>query len=330
MRKINNSYDKISRFGFTLIELLAVIVILALLAIVAIPTVAKKLDKSKDGLYETQLVNIKDAAIAWGTNNIFKLPDDENGCIAVTLKQLQDGGYIDFNIVNPKTGEKFDNNETFVNVIKNGNNYDYKVQIKGEKCTIAVEDNLPFKYQELEYIESNGYQYINTGFNPNENTGIEVKFTTIKKGQAIFGSRIDSTPINAFAAWQSNGWRMQFGSMNATDSSVDVSGDNPHLLIKRKNTDYLDGKIIHQFNKESFDSSLPIYLFGINEGGVFKWGLYGKIYYSKIFDNDIIVRNLIPCYRKSDGEIGMYDIVNNMFYTNSGTGDFIAGPEVNS
>ena len=35
---------------------------------------------------------------------------------------------------------------------------------------------------------------------------------------------------------------------------------------------------------------------------------------------------MYPCIRKSDGAPGMYDIVNDVFYTNSGTGTFTTGP----
>ena len=38
--------------------------------------------------------------------------------------------------------------------------------------------------------------------------------------------------------------------------------------------------------------------------------------------------NLVPCYRKSDNEIGMYDTVTQTFYTNSGTGTFTKGQDV--
>lgn len=40
------------------------------------------------------------------------------------------------------------------------------------------------------------------------------------------------------------------------------------------------------------------------------------------------IANYVSCYRKADGEIGLYDIVNNRFYTNSGTGTFEKGPDV--
>lgn len=40
------------------------------------------------------------------------------------------------------------------------------------------------------------------------------------------------------------------------------------------------------------------------------------------------MRNFIPCYRRSDNVIGLYDLVENKFYTNAGTGNFLKGPDV--
>ena len=42
----------------------------------------------------------------------------------------------------------------------------------------------------------------------------------------------------------------------------------------------------------------------------------------------VLVRNFIPAKRNSDNVLGLYDLVNNVFYTNAGSGTFIAGPEV--
>ena len=54
------------------------------------------------------------------------------------------------------------------------------------------------------------------------------------------------------------------------------------------------------------------------------WRFEGKIYYFKITDKSTnnIVRWMVPTVRNSDGVAGMYDVVNNIFYTNSGTGTF--------
>lgn len=38
--------------------------------------------------------------------------------------------------------------------------------------------------------------------------------------------------------------------------------------------------------------------------------------------------SLVPCRRESDGEVGMFDIINGVFLMNQGTGDLIAGPDL--
>ena len=38
--------------------------------------------------------------------------------------------------------------------------------------------------------------------------------------------------------------------------------------------------------------------------------------------------NLIPCYRKADSVVGMYDTVAKVFRTNVGTGTFTKGADV--
>ena len=55
----------------------------------------------------------------------------------------------------------------------------------------------------------------------------------------------------------------------------------------------------------------------------------GKIKYFIQKRNGTEILNLVPCYRKSDNEIGMYDLVNDTFYTNAGTGTFTKGADVN-
>ena len=53
-----------------------------------------------------------------------------------------------------------------------------------------------------------------------------------------------------------------------------------------------------------------------------------KVYTCKIWDNDVLVRDFIPVKRIGDGEVGMFDAVNRVFYANAGTGEFVAGPNV--
>ena len=41
--------------------------------------------------------------------------------------------------------------------------------------------------------------------------------------------------------------------------------------------------------------------------------------------NNEIKADFIPCYRITDNEIGLYNLVDNQFYTNQGTGEFLYG-----
>lgn len=53
-----------------------------------------------------------------------------------------------------------------------------------------------------------------------------------------------------------------------------------------------------------------------------------RLWYCKLYDANQIILDLVPCYRKSDSEPGMYDLVTKQFFTNAGTGEFLVGPDV--
>lgn len=50
-----------------------------------------------------------------------------------------------------------------------------------------------------------------------------------------------------------------------------------------------------------------------------------KIYYFRIYDNGTLIRNYLPCYRKSDNVVGMYDTVNKTFNSAIGQTPFAIG-----
>jgi hypothetical protein len=56
-----------------------------------------------------------------------------------------------------------------------------------------------------------------------------------------------------------------------------------------------------------------------------------RLYRGKIYDNtNHLMRDFIPARRKSDNVLGLYDIITNTFYINSGTGTFVAGPNLSN
>jgi len=95
--------------GFTLLELLAVVVILALLAIISGTVFTKAVKESNEELYNKQLESIKLAAEAWGSENLLKLPNEDE-CKYITLKNLKEYGLLDKNIINQKTNKEFSDN----------------------------------------------------------------------------------------------------------------------------------------------------------------------------------------------------------------------------
>ena len=53
-----------------------------------------------------------------------------------------------------------------------------------------------------------------------------------------------------------------------------------------------------------------------------------KLYSFQIYEADQLVRDFVPCYRKADGAIGLYDCALGTFFANAGSGAFLKGDDV--
>ena len=193
---------------------------------------------------------------------------------------------------------------------------------------------LPSGYTELEYIENSGTQYINTGFKPNQNTRVVLNLSGAPrtKEQILFGARTNSSTATdnfMFLATASKDYRTDFyNSKVSIPTSFDFLGK--YTIDKNKEKTYLDGVLAATNTAGTFSCNYPLFLFTGNTGGTAGTPKAGTIiYYCKIYDNDVLARDFIPCKNPS-GVIGLYDTVNSQFYSNAGTGTFIAGPEIPS
>ena len=52
-----------------------------------------------------------------------------------------------------------------------------------------------------------------------------------------------------------------------------------------------------------------------------------KLYYFKLFVEGQLVRDMVPC-KNSNNIVGLYDLVNNIFYTSPNGALFVGGPEI--
>lgn len=187
---------------------------------------------------------------------------------------------------------------------------------------------LPDGYTQVDYIESNGTQYIDTGVYGNLNTEIIAKASSNGNSVQLFG---DITTTNSaiscnFSFGGAVGSR--FGNKNVSAILGNyITADVTFELIENKNGIYIDNNEAIIFNTtDNFTTTKTLILLNRNSSsGTTTNGWGGKLYYVKIYDNNMLVRDFIPCYRNSDNEVGLYDLVNNVFYTNQGTGVFTYG-----
>lgn len=182
---------------------------------------------------------------------------------------------------------------------------------------------LPDGYKMLDYIEATGTQYIDTGFVPNQDSRIVCEFM-YKGGDGIYGTRT-STASNNFALRVINSaWQPGYSVLGATGIPSDQK--DWHIADQNKNVFSIDGEVGREFEYVTFKAPKSIALGGINAGNKFYYG-QGRYRSCQIYDNGVLVRDFIPC-KNADGEIGMYDTVNAVFYGNAGTEQFVSGAEV--
>lgn len=174
---------------------------------------------------------------------------------------------------------------------------------------------LPSGYIELEYIQSGGTQYINTGVSGSVIKNIEIDFQFLK----------------TVASGTSN--EAQMGSIWIDTSAHIQTGINSNGFM---GTDYMTYSQTSDVLARTQATGAPVgspnynlYLFAQNQAGSLYWPCTGRIYSCKISNVNGLIRNFIPC-KNTSGVIGLYDTVNSQFYQNAGTGTFIAGPEIPS
>lgn len=199
---------------------------------------------------------------------------------------------------------------------------------------------LPEEYQEVYYIDSDAagsYKpYINTGLVPNENMRLVVKGKILMNTEGsrfLFGSRASSSSKRFWGnSWQgyfkyglgNNGNTSVVRAQELQDFEYDFNYNNDHLVSVNGN--------ISGVNTINDTYTLPLFLFGCNtNGSIDGQYLSTRIYQFTAYEsyNDTTpVMNLIPCYRKRDNAVGMFDLVSKTFFMNAGTGWFLRGLKI--
>ena len=186
---------------------------------------------------------------------------------------------------------------------------------------------------ELEWIESDGSQYIDTGFVPNQDTRVVMDFELLSLNNAyadpIFGVRT-SASSNAFYLWAvgTNTAAEQYQSgYNNGSTYPGVARIGRHIVDKNKNVTTVDG-VTTTATYTAFTAAWTMLIFNsYNNGSLYNQTTCMRFYSCQIYDNGTLVRDYVPMVT-SDGTAGLYDLVNNTFETDAAGGNVIAGPVV--
>lgn len=202
---------------------------------------------------------------------------------------------------------------------------------------IVNPNGVPKEYTEVEYIgvgETAG-AYIDTGIIGTGNSRVVIDFETKwKESKMLFGSRQLSTTTQPAKAFCMVVYSTQFRSdYNNEQKDIKVtSTDGRWQIDKNKNkTTIKNDENMYEYTSTTntnFTTNYTIYIFANNDNGKITSPISDtKLYSCKIYDNDKLVRNFIPCLNKAN-KPGLYDTVENKFYENKGTGEFTYGEKL--
>ena len=185
---------------------------------------------------------------------------------------------------------------------------------------------LPDGYTQIEYIETTGTQYIDTGFKPNQNTKFEVDLNVTNTGCHVFGARTAYLNKAFVLFWASNSdYCIQMADSDFNGGTFDTT--KRYKVTMTSSQLFLDDNLQVSYSVGDFQCEQNAWLMSCYSSNSSEYAR-GKLYSAKIYDGNTLIRNFIPC-KNSSGTIGLYDIVNSQFYTNVGTGGaFTAGPDV--
>ena len=195
---------------------------------------------------------------------------------------------------------------------------------------------LPSAYQRVAWIESSGTQCIQTSYIPNTLTELYMDFTINEIPPnsttyfCIFGEMEGNNPYNRFTLHLNSAYNyLSRGSTEGTVVRFMSAGERYEVISTPPKQWSFNGNVIsagdNDFTKAT---TLPFAIFGRNRSGSIDRKSKIKLYSFSIKENSETKLNLIPCYRKADSVIGLYDAISGTFYTNSGTGTFTKGADV--
>lgn len=222
-------------------------------------------------------------------------------------------------------------------------NFSFQVSANRPLAAVFSVSKLPSGYVELEYIESTGTQWIDTGVIPNWNTKIVLDGQTITGSTDVYSFVFGSMPAGISGSDgrnfslevklpSSTNYRyMFFGSGYSSYADISVSNPPERYTFtlsydEAKIGDKSSGSYAPVDPGKTSTLSIALFAAKIRNTSVDRYSFF-RLYSCKFYDSESLIRDYVPCIDPS-GAVGLYDLINSEFYANGGTGSFTAGPTV--
>ena len=186
---------------------------------------------------------------------------------------------------------------------------------------------LPSGYTAVDYLQSTGTQYIDTGYKYGIDSDIEVKLGTYANG-ALFGAQ-DSDDIKYKFAVVISGYTF-WVARNSSSANINVYGMQSPITLRNtgelfKATDSVGiEKSLTLDDAGYVGPELTIYLFARHTTAGATNMSKSQIYYCRFYENGELICDMRPCL-DTDGVPCMYDLIRRQTLYNQGTGSFTWG-----
>ena len=195
---------------------------------------------------------------------------------------------------------------------------------------------MPHAFQQVEYLQSSGTQWIDTGIKAQSSTAISIDFAILQgfsfsTYSFVFGAMIDATKATSYSV-----------AINGI-SSLRMPNGGSFQTVNISSLSYNQLTNIYYRNKQQKINDIQVSTLTANANNTTNIALFWRnsddrlsqtptanlrIFSTRLYSDETLIRDFVPCYRKSDNVAGMYDFVSQTFFINSGTGTFVVGPNV--
>ena len=202
------------------------------------------------------------------------------------------------------------------------------------KASFMIGENIPLPYDaEIEYLQSNGTQFIDTEYVYVDNYTFEIDFLGMTSNTTVFGARNSTKRTSVLYYSKTNGMTINMAAYTGSTTPFKLGNITSRAKVKmsvfqNNGTVWVNDTKVYDnisFSGE-YISSVSQAVFATKYGdNDYRDITSSKVYGLKIWQGENLVRNFIPVRVDTVGYL--YDIVSRELFDNQGTGSFLLGPD---